>query len=273
MAFLIPCGCTTHLSLRNNTVRTTDTLTDLNYRQILDNLAMFSANAAAMPSIAVINAGTVTVADQKTVNVNATSAPTVTHAQQAGAGMPILSLLFNPSLSRTLTENWSLAPVTDVDSLRRIRCAFQLLVLRGGLTTDCDDCVALLRRFYLGEADRVECLIPTGWYHVGCKADIPKDAVAVGQHGGLYVWVGPDGLEGLTRFTMTIIDLATGKPHAPTKTVVQTFKSDGSLDNTQVTTTEIDWKALEAMKYQHQERPRQYIAPTTVNPGLFFIQH
>src|SRR4051794_15994369 len=54
-------GCFTHLSLRNNTVRTTDTLTDLNYRQILDNLAMFSANAAAMPSIAVINAGTVTV--------------------------------------------------------------------------------------------------------------------------------------------------------------------------------------------------------------------
>ncbi len=34
-------GCRTHLSLRDNTVLTTETLTDLNYQQVLDNLARF----------------------------------------------------------------------------------------------------------------------------------------------------------------------------------------------------------------------------------------
>ena len=82
-----------------------------------------------------------------------------------------------------------------------------------------------------------------------------------------------DSIEGLTRFTMTIIDLATGKPHAPMKTVVRTYKADGALDNTQVTTTEIDWDALEQLKKQprHPERQRQYVAPPLVNPGLFFV--
>jgi hypothetical protein len=265
-------GCQTHLCLQDNTVRTTGTLTDLNYQQVLDNVAMFAANPSAMPSVAVINAGTVTVADQKSLSGNATYAPTLTFGQQAGSGLPILSLLFNPSGSRSLTENWSLVPVTDIDNLRRIRCAFQLLVLDGGQTTNCDSCLGLLQRFYLGETDRMECRVPRGWYHVGGKKDVPKNACHVGHYCDTCVWVLPEDLEGLTLFTMTVIDLATGKPHAPTKTVVRTYKGDGSLDNTQVTTTEIDEQALERMrKGQQAERPRQYTSPPLVNPGMFFV--
>ncbi len=271
-ALVTATGCRTHQNLRENTLRTTSTLTDLNYQQVLNNVAMMTANVGAMPSLVVVNAGTITVADQATLAANATSAPTITHAQQAGSGLPILSLLFNPSASRTLTENWSVAPVTDVDNLRRIRCALQILVLRGGETTGCDQCLNLLRRFYLGEIERTECLIPLGWYHVGTKHDVPRDACYVASYGPTYIWVGPEGIEGLTRFTMTIIDLATGKPHAPTKTVVKTYKPDGSLDNTQVTTTEIDWDALERLRVNPDaERPRQYITPPAVNPGLFFV--
>jgi hypothetical protein len=234
---------------------------------------MLTANASALPSIVVVNAGTVTVADQAAVSANATTAPTVSHGQQAGSGLPILSLLFNPSASRTLTENWSVTPVTDIDNLRRIRCAFQLLVLRGGLTTDCDDCHGLLDQFYMGESHRMECLIPVGWYHAGCKRDVPKDAQYVAHYGDTYVWVGAEGIEGLTRFTMTVIDLATGKPHAPTKTVVRTYKADGSLDNTQVTTTETDDQALARMRNERvrPDRRRENVTPPAVNPGLFFI--
>src|SRR5262245_46334200 len=100
-------GCATHRSLRENTLLTAATLTDLNYQQVLDNVALFAANPSAMPSLAVINAGTVTVADQKTVNASTTYVPTETFAQQAGSGLPILSLLLNPSGSRNVTENWS----------------------------------------------------------------------------------------------------------------------------------------------------------------------
>src|SRR4051794_30402342 len=268
-------GCQTHVNLRNNSVKTTGTLADLNYQQVLNNVAQFAANPSAMPSFAVFNAGTVTVSDQKTANVNATGVPTISNAQQAGSGLPILSLLLNPSVSRTLTENWSMAPVTDIDNLRRIRCALQLLVLRGQTTTDCDDCDRQIERFYLGEMDRGECLIPMGWYCSGRKHDVPKDACYVAHYGDVYAWVMPQGLEGLTRFTMTVIDLATGKPHAPTKTVVKTYKADGSLDNSQVTTTEIDRDALARMKDTDRglDRPRQYVNPPVVNPGLFFVPH
>jgi hypothetical protein len=264
-------GCATQRSLCTNTLKTTATLTDLNYRMVLDNVAMFVANPSAMPSIAIANAGTVTVADQKTASATTTYVPTETFSQQAGAGLPILSLLFNPSCSRIVTENWSLAPVTDIDNLRRIRCAFQLVVL-GHETTDCDSCRDLLRRFYLGETDRMDCMLPTGWFYVGCKNDVPRNACYVAHYCNAWVWVTPEGLEGLTRFTMTVIDLATGKPHAPMKTVVRTYKADGSLDSSQVTTTEVDTEALKRWEQQggRTERQRLY-GPPTVNPGMFFV--
>lgn len=270
---LVTSGCRTHLALRDNTVRTTSTLTDLNYQQVLNNIAMFVCNPSAMPSVAVINTGTVTVADQKTYNTSATYSPTLTFAQQGGGALPILTLLFNPSMQRNLTENWSLAPVTDIDNLRRIRCAFQMVVLDGGQTTDCESCLELLQRFYLGETDRMDCVLPRGWFQAGSRKDVPRNACHVGRYCDTYVWVLPDGLEGLTRFTMTVIDLATGKPHAPMKSVVRTYKSDGSLDTTQVTTSEIDWDALEKLRKQPQrpERQRQYVNPPLVNPGLFFV--
>jgi hypothetical protein len=274
VASLVTSGCQTHLALRDNTLRTTNTLTDLNYQQVLNNVAMFVANPSFLPAVAVINAGTVTVADQKSYNTSATYSPTLSFAQQGGGALPILTLLFNPSGQRNVTENWSLSPVTDIDNLRRIRCAFQLLVLDGRQTTDCESCLGLLERFYLGETDRMDCVIPKGWFHVGCKKDVPKNACYVGHYCDTYVWVLPDGMEGLTRFTMTVIDLATGKPHAPMRTVVRTYRSDGKLDNSQVTTTEIDSEALEKMKTQPQrpERQRQYVTPPLVNPGLFFVR-
>src|SRR5262249_40579454 len=95
--FLATGGCQTHLALRDNTLRTAGTLTDLNYQQVLNNVALFVANPSSLPSVSIINAGTVTVADQKTYNASATYSPTLTFAQQGGGALPILTLLFNPS--------------------------------------------------------------------------------------------------------------------------------------------------------------------------------
>ena len=50
-------GCT-HVTLRNDTVRTTNTLTDLYYQQVLDNLARFQDSPDTIPSFAVPNGGT-----------------------------------------------------------------------------------------------------------------------------------------------------------------------------------------------------------------------
>jgi hypothetical protein len=47
--------------------------------------------------------------------------------------------------------------------------------------------------------------IGPGWFHVGRKRDVPADACYVGRRGDCYVWVGPDGREALTQFTLTVL--------------------------------------------------------------------
>jgi hypothetical protein len=47
--------------------------------------------------------------------------------------------------------------------------------------------------------------IQPGWFHVGRKRDVPHDACFVGRHGHRYVWVGPEGREALTEFTLTVM--------------------------------------------------------------------
>jgi hypothetical protein len=248
----------------------TNTLTDLNYQQVLDNLAMFVQNPSALPSLAVVSAGTANVSDQKAYSGNANYAPTLTFHQQGGGALPILTLLFNPSVQRANTENWSLIPVIDTDHLRRIRCAFQLLVLDSE-TTECDHCRARLASYFLGDVMDWECIIPHGWYQVGREKDVPKDACYTGCYGSTWVWVTPDGLEGLTRFTMTVLDLITGKARMPTKTVVKTYKADGTLETRQETTTEIDKEALAKLHTEMDPGDRPRKSPIPVNPGLFFV--
>ena len=55
--------------------------------------------------------------------------------------------------------------------------------------------------------------ISPGWYHVGDKHDIPKNACYVGCYRfcgkTCYTWVGPDGLEELAQFTIKIAKFST----------------------------------------------------------------
>jgi len=59
--------CHTHHALRQNTLSTTATLGDLNCQQVLDNVARFVAQPDALPSLAVVNNGSVLVTDQSSL--------------------------------------------------------------------------------------------------------------------------------------------------------------------------------------------------------------
>jgi hypothetical protein len=50
--------------------------------------------------------------------------------------------------------------------------------------------------------------IHPGWYGVGRRRDVPKDARYVAHHGSVYVWVCPSGIDGLTEFTLSILEMA-----------------------------------------------------------------
>jgi hypothetical protein len=269
-ACLVVTGCQTHLLLRDDTVKMATTVTDFQYQQVLNNVAMFVHNPSTIPSLVAVTAGTASVQDQKGYSGNATYAPTLPFSLQGGGALPILTLLFNPSVQRQVTENWSLVPISDIDHLRRIRCAFQLLVLDAE-TSHCDHCRDRLDAFFLSEAADRDCVIPHGWYRSGRKADVPKNACYVGCYESCYVWVMPDGLEGLARFTMTIMNLESGTPHLPTKTIVKTFKADGTLETRQETTTDVDQDVLEKLRKMEvmPDRPRK--SPIPINPGLYFV--
>jgi hypothetical protein len=229
----------THQSLRQNTLFTTATLADLNCQQVLDNVARFVAHPDALPSLAVVNNGSVLVTDQSSFGGAATYAPTLSHLQQLG-GFPILSLFFTPNVTHNLAETWSVVPVTDAEKLRRIRCAFQLLV-RGGIESGpCDDCHDRLSKFFNDEKELLDCRLPSGWFQVGCEADVPHDACYVSTFCDTWVWVDEAGIDGLVQFTLSILDLATTDLQEPTKSVVRNYDAEGKLQSTEVTTREGD---------------------------------
>jgi hypothetical protein len=265
-------GCT-QIALRNDTARTTNTLTDLQFQQVLDNVARFHDSPDTVPSFAVATSGTVSVLDQTSAGVSPTYSPTVTFAQQIGSGLPILSLLFPVTAQRSVTENWSLLPITDATNLRHLRCAYRLLVL-GETAPDYDLCVKQIKEFFEGDEPALsDSFPPRGWYGVGCKKAVPKNACYVGRHSCTYVWVMPEGMNGLAVFTIGALDLATGKSRTPMRTVVRKYKGEpkaGNLVETQVTTTEEDESAIAAQRKGQArplERPRVTETPR-FNPGL-----
>ena len=263
-------GCATHRDLRKHTVSANLTVADIYYEQVLNNVARFTVNPATMPSFSVISAGTVNLEDVHGASFNPTYSPTLTTALQGGGALPILSLLFGVSTQRALTENWSTAPVNDSDNIRRLRCAFQVVV--GDGESDCDRCKERLEGFFLGSTESYDCLLPTGCYQVGTEKEVPCDACYVGRYCDTYVWVMPDGMDGLTRFTITILDIATGEIHAPQRTVVKTYQGEAkseNLETTEVTSTETDLDALKEAQKFHLDRQRTD-APA-LNRGLFFV--
>jgi hypothetical protein len=132
-----------------------------------------------------------------------------------------------------------MVPVTDPGKVKRVRCAFQLL-FRGGPTMSEDDCLKSIAAVLPTARENLEILIPTGWFSLGCKKDVPPDACFLACYGQTYVWVTASGVEGLSQFTMTVMELASTEPDAPTKTVVRSYDSDGKLQATEVTTKEPD---------------------------------
>ena len=113
------------------------------------------------------------------------------------------------------------------------------------------------------------------WYRDGLRFECTRcGACCTGAPG--YVWVTPEGMNGLATFTMGALDLATGKMRAPQRTVVRKYKGEPKAENlveTQVTTTEDDEAALEAIRQGRTRPPARprVTEPAPFNPGLFFV--
>jgi len=250
-------GCTS-VRLGQRTIRQGSTLPELQYQQVLDNLALFAANPAALPWHVNLREGTTQITDSASGGV----------AVELGPPSDWLPQLFG---SRTAVVQWGMTPVIDPTELRLLRIAYrrahgsaempdpeflselthelknqfpsnadqrdeselfyeyQSRAIRNyaefdsRVTTTNDDDVCAEHAARPGSRSplarnvcrQVEVIqrelarIGPGWFHVGRKRDVPKDACYVGRHGGCYVWVGPEGREALTQFTLTAMRIST----------------------------------------------------------------
>ena len=128
-------GCT-HCQLSRSTLQQANTITDLQYHQVLSNLALFHCNPDVLPHFSVVGTGGTSVSDQGMANVELEwDARTLTHELLGVGG------------SREIQEQWTLAPVVNPDKLRAIRCVYQLAV--SGQSTDRES--DKLLKAFLGE--------------------------------------------------------------------------------------------------------------------------
>ena len=224
-------GCT-HLQLERSTNNQIRTLTDLQYTQVLSNVAMFQRNPDALPFFALTASGIAQITD-----MGSSTDTAILNVLPGG----VWGGNFGGMVSRAVQENWTVTPVTDPDKLKTMRCAYQKLM--GCHWNDCDNCAKKLQDHFCAkeckEKDPKEspaaceacnnCAVPVGWYCSGRKCDVPKTACYVGHYCDVYVWVMPEGVDGLTRFTLAILDIATAVPSPPDTAQVKRIYPDGNV--------------------------------------------
>src|SRR5271166_1933341 len=104
-------GCTTG-RLRQRTINQGSTLPELQYEQVLDNLAQFAVNPAALPWHVNLREGTTQVTDSLSGGAAVDLGPPVTWFPQ------LLG-------SRTAVAQWGVSPVIDATELRLLRIAYR----------------------------------------------------------------------------------------------------------------------------------------------------
>lgn len=104
-------GCTAG-RLRQRTINQGSTLPELQYQQVLSNLALFARNPSALPWHVNLREGTTQITDSATAgSLVDLGPPAVTQPQIFG--------------SRTAVAQWGMSPVIDTTELQLLRIAYR----------------------------------------------------------------------------------------------------------------------------------------------------
>ena len=173
-------GCLSR-QLELTTRRTLNTLPDLNYQQVIDNLAAVAANPGLLPYLAVAGQGSIQVTDYGSSSL-ALGVPFMS-ARADGPGL---------SASRNVTGTWSLGTITSPDKIRDMQAAY--------------------RRAIAGAVQRNPAYL---WLNLGARGDVPGGACYIGRHGNVFAWIMPEGVAGFSELTLAILDIATRQDDSP----------------------------------------------------------
>ena len=102
-------------------MRLSETVPDLQQRQVIENLARHAASPGALPYYTIINNGNVNIQDSGSGGLSALS---LQHRY-----FPLASL--TATGSRNVSGNWSLNPMTNPDRLRAMRAAYSIALGTG----------------------------------------------------------------------------------------------------------------------------------------------
>ncbi|MEQ8846279.1 hypothetical protein [Botrimarina sp.] len=236
-------GCTHH-SLQRHTVLTTSTVMDIQYNSVLANLAMLSCQPEALPNHVHLADGVVQVNDR--AGLGTAGGFTTFGGTMFGIDQ------FGPAGQRQVTEQWGTDATTDpgrlydLQSLYRSALGLPPLPVPNAITylrrtdsaaDDSEDSAesssgapspasaggggSTLSGGNGASGDNgrrvpLDVLLsdvpPPGWYRIGRKQDVPKNACYVGHWGDRYAWVTRDGVPDLARFTTTVLFVIQLKP-------------------------------------------------------------
>lgn len=199
-------GCA-HAPLRRNTLRQAQTLSNVYEQQVLDNIALAIAAPESTPYFAIPKGGSTQVTQSGTSTVGLTWSPRT-----------LLTETLNINGTGSLTENWSLEPVTNPDRLDLMSCLLLYVTCRD--SSHCQGCNEKLAFFF---KDKFPECIPTCFFGFGKRSEVPKHCSKVGRYGQTYVWVAPGRYADLQAITLAMLDIVTAdlKDFSPpnTKTV------------------------------------------------------
>ncbi len=108
------CGCT-HIKLQRNTIHQGSTVPEIQYQQVLDNLALFACDPNAMAWHVKVTGGVVQVADQGGAAV-----------VPSNVRVPLLAP--NLAFTRNVLGQWNVDTVIESDDLELLQIAYQKAV-------------------------------------------------------------------------------------------------------------------------------------------------
>lgn len=236
---VLSAGCQS-VMLRERTVGQAKTITDVYYQQIMDNIAIHAANPEALPYFSYPSTGSNAI--QRTLTGFYQPGWNLVHYAALGPAIAY-HYLFNQqsaqlNASSQSAETWTTVTTTDPDKIQLMKYAYE----KAFGIVDAGHDHALWQLLHVENPDDENRLIPAagvapkvsgiqggygygalapkvnldyyskiypGWFSVGAKCDVPKDACFVGHCGKTYAWVMPNQMRDLANFTLVILDIAT----------------------------------------------------------------
>ena len=193
--------------LRDRTLMQAGTVNDLYYMQALNNLAMMHSNPSLIPYFAQPTQGT----NQSQRSLMANYTPGWDFITAKGAF--IARWLFDKNTAAfggtvQNAETWQTAPTTNPDKIYLMKAAYWKTM--GQPPDGFDELFSCFLKQYPSPfcGEYANALEP-GWYGLGSKMDVPKEACYVGHCGKTYVWVLPENVERLSGFTLAIMNIVT----------------------------------------------------------------